>query len=203
MKKLKKDPLNLIIIGVAGQGNVVISMLTCNALLREGYLVTFGQTYGANQRGGPVMNYVRVSQEIQCSPLLPDGTADVILALEPVEALRMLAKYGNPNVTTIVNPRPIISIDAARGDSPYPDLDTLTQAIKDLSAKTWLINATEEAQKLGNPIVANVILAGALIGSGILPLDKKAMETELQERFPRAIDLNMRAFNRGIELVSA
>ncbi|MBI4188063.1 MAG: 2-oxoacid:acceptor oxidoreductase family protein [Chloroflexi bacterium] len=165
--------------------------------------MTFGQTYGANQRGGPVMNYVRVSQEIQCSPLLPEGTADVIVALEPLEGLRMLAQYGNPNVTTIVNPRPIISIDAARGDAKYPDIDTLTQAIKDLSAKTWLINATEEAQKLGSSIVANVILAGALIGTGILPLDKKAMEEELRERFPRAIDLNLKAFNRGMELVSA
>ena len=203
MNTLMKDPLNIIIIGVAGQGNVVISMLVCNALLREGYLVTFGQTYGANQRGGSVMNYVRVSRETQCSPLIPEGRADVILALEPVEALRMLAQYGNPDVTTIVNPRPIISIEAARGDSPYPDIGELTRTIKELSAKTWIINATEEAQKLGNPIVANVILAGALIGSGVLPLDKKALEPVIQERFPKAFKLNMMALSKGMELAGS
>ncbi|MDP3880466.1 MAG: indolepyruvate oxidoreductase subunit beta [Dehalococcoidales bacterium] len=203
MKTLIKDPLNIIIIGVAGQGNVVISMLVCNALLQQGYMVTFGQTYGANQRGGSVMNYVRVSRENQCSPLVPDGRADVILALEPVEALRMLAQYGNPEVTTIVNPRPIYSIEAARGDSDYPDMDTLTRTIRELSAKSWFINATEEAQKLGYPIVANVILAGALIGSGVLPLDKEALEPVIRERFPRAVELNMTALSRGMELAGS
>ena len=189
MNKLLKDPLNLIIIGVAGQGNVVISMLVCNALLRAGYLVTFGQTYGANQRGGSVMNYVRVSQEVQCSPLIPDGSADIILGLEPVEALRMLGEYGNPDVTTIVNPRPIHSIDIARSGAEYPDMNELLATIEDLSAKTLVIKATEEAQRIGNPRVANVILAGALLGSGSLPLDKKSLEPTLRERFPRALSV--------------
>lgn len=201
-KTLMKDPLNLIIIGAAGQGNVQISLLIGDALVREGYLVTFGQTYGATQRGGSVTNYVRISKEVQCSPIVPEGRADIILALEPVEAMRMLRRYGNPDVITIVNSRAIHPIDITGGQAEYPDLEKLIDAIKRLSAKAWVINATEEAQRLGDPILANVILTGTLIGSGAVPLDKQSLEHLLQERFPKAFELNMAAFSRGIELVS-
>jgi len=199
-KKLRKDPLNLIIIGVAGQGNVLISQLVCQALAKEGYLVTFGQTYSSNQRGGSVNNYVRVSKEIQCSPIIPSGAADVILGMEPLDTLRMLAQYGNPKVITIVNPRPI---DVAGRVSDYPDIHKLIETIKSLSAKTWIINATEEAEKLGDAILANMILTGSLVGSGILPLDEKTMVPLIQERFPNDFDINMAAFNKGVELYQA
>ena len=199
-KKLKKDPLNLIIIGVAGQGNVLISQLVCNALANEGYLVTFGQTYSSNQRGGSVNNYVRISSEIQCSPLIPGGAADVILGMEPLDTLRMLAQYGNPGVITIVNPRPI---DVAGRISDYPDLNKLMETIKGLTGRTLVIQATVEAEKLGDARMANMILTGALIGTGVLPLDEKSMAPFIQERFPNDFDINMAAFLKGIELYQA
>ena len=200
MKTLMKDPLNLIITGVGGQGNVMISLLIGNVLVREGYFVTIGETYGASQRGGPVMSHMRISRETQCSPFIPDGRADIILGMEPVETLRILGQFGNPEVITIVNPRPIYSVDVSGGEAEYPDLDKLMDTIRELSAKTWVINATEEAQKLGNPIFANVILIGALIGSGVLPLDKKSLEPILRENFPKEFEANMIAFNKGMEL---
>lgn len=200
VKKLKKDPMNLIIIGVAGQGNVLISQLVCNALASEGYLVTFGQTYSSNQRGGSVNNYVRVSKEIQCSPLVPSGAADVIVGMEPLDTLRMLTQFGNPKVMTIVNPRPI---DVAGRVSDYPDLDKLMETIKGLSGKTLVINATVEAEKLGDARMANMILTGALVATGVLPLDEKSMAPFIQERFPDDFDINMAAFSKGMELYQA
>lgn len=201
MKDLMRDPFSLIVIGVAGQGNVVTSFLICNALVNEGYRVTFGQSYPAQQRGGPVINYIRVSKDIQASPIIPEGRADVIVAMEPVEAMRMLDQYGNPDVITMVNPRPIQAIDTTGTGTKYPSMDKLMADIETLSAKTWVVDATEEAQKLGNSIMANVILVGALVGSGVLPLDRKAMEPVLRERFPNALDINMKALDRGIELM--
>jgi indolepyruvate ferredoxin oxidoreductase beta subunit len=200
-KQLAKDPLNLIITGVGGQGNVMISLIIGNALVREGYSVTVGETYGASQRGGPVMSHVRISKETQYSPFIPDGCADIILGMEPVETLRMLGRYGNPNVLTIINPRPIYSIDVTGGQAEYPDLDKLVQTVKKLSAKTWVINATEEAQKMGSPMFANAILIGAVIGSGVLPLDKKSVEPVLCETFPKEIKTNIEAFNQGMRLI--
>ena len=202
-KTLSKDPLNLIITGVGGQGNVMISLIIGNAFVRDGFLVTIGETYGASQRGGPVMSHLRISKKVQYSPFIPDGSADIILGMEPVETLRMLGKYGNPNVVTIINPRPIYSIDVTGGQAQYPELDKLIDTIKELSSKTWLINATEEAQKMGSHMFANAILIGALIGSGVLPLDKKAVEPILRETFPKEIETNLIAFNKGINLVKA
>lgn len=200
-KALTKDPLNLIITGVGGQGNVMISLTIGSALVREGYVVTVGETYGASQRGGPVMSHVRISKETQYSPLILKGQADVVLGMEPVETLRILGKYGNPNVITLFNPRPIYSIDVISGDAEYPDLDKLVEIIKGLSAKTWIVNATEEAEKMGRPIVANTILIGSLIGLGVLPLNRELMEPVIRERFPKAFELNMKAFDRGMALI--
>ncbi len=198
-KQLMKDPLNLIIAGVAGQGNVLIAMLIGNALVENGYQVMFGQTFGSNQRGGSVRNYIRISNETKYSPIIPQGHGDIILGMEPIETMRMLREFGNPNVITVVNPRAIMSIDSRAGIE-YPDIDKLLADIERLSSKTWVINATEEAQKMGNPILANVILAGGLIGADILPLEKNLFESLLQERFPRASEINLKAFNRGLEL---
>jgi len=196
-----KDPLNIIIIGVAGQGNVVTSTVVCDALVKEGFVVTFGQIYTAFQRGGPVINYIRVSKENHYSPIVPQGHADIIVGMEATEAMRMLVQYGNPDVVTIVNPKTLRSIDMVGAKDEYLNVDKLIKDIKELSAKTWVVNATEEAQKLGNPIIANVLLVGSLVGSGLLPLDRKSLEPVLREHFPNVFELNMRAFDRGMELV--
>ncbi len=111
MRDLVRDPLSMIIIGVAGQGNVVTSHLISNALVEQGYVVTFGQSYPAQQRGGSVINFIRVSKDRQWSPIVPEGRADVIVGMEPVEAMRMLTRYGNPDVVTMVNPRPLQPMD--------------------------------------------------------------------------------------------
>ena len=200
-KRLSKDPRNLIITGVGGQGNVMISLIIGSAFAREGYFVTVGETYGASQRGGPVMSHLRISTESQYSPFIPDGCADIILGMEPVETLRMLGQYGNPGVITIVNPRPIHSIDVTSGVVEYPDPGNLLEAIKEMSSKTRVVNATEEAQRMGSPMFANAILMGALIGSGFLTIDKASVEAMLRETFPKEIETNLAAFNRGFKLV--
>jgi len=202
LKILMKDPFNVIVAGVGGQGNIVISSLIGAALVRKGYFVVVGETYGASQRGGAVMSHVRISEETQYGPLIPDGCADIILGMEPIETLRALGQFGNPNVITIVNPRPIYPLSVLSGEAEYPDINKLLETIKDLSDKTWVINATEEAQNLGNPMFANVLLIGSLISLGMLPLDNKSLEPVLKERFPKAFEANMEAFKRGAELIS-
>jgi indolepyruvate ferredoxin oxidoreductase beta subunit len=198
MKTLTKDPLNLIIGGVGGQGNVMISLLIGKAFVRQGYFVTIGETYGASQRSGSVMSHLRISRESQYSPSIPNGRADIILGMEPVETLRILQQFGNSDVITITNSRLVYAVGME-----YPSLDKVAEAIKGLSARLWLIDATDEAAKLGDPVFANMILIGTLIGSGILPIDRESIELSLQESSPREkLDANMLAFNKGMELVN-
>jgi indolepyruvate ferredoxin oxidoreductase beta subunit len=198
MKTLTKDPLNLIIGGVGGQGNVMISLLIGKAFVRQGYFVTIGETYGASQRSGSVMSHLRISRESQYSPSIPNGRADIILGMEPVETLRILQQFGNSDVITITNSRLVYAVGME-----YPSLDKVAEAIKGLSARLWLIDATDEAAKLGDPVFANMILIGTLIGSGILPIDRESIELSLQESSPKEkLDANMLAFNKGMELVN-
>jgi len=200
MKKLTKDPLNLIVAGVGGQGNVLMSLLIGRALVNQGYFISVGDTYGASQRGGSVASHVRISEHTCYGSLIPIGNADVILSLEPAETLRMLGQFGNPNVVTITNTRPVYPSDVISGHATYPKIDELLKLIEKLSATVIVVEATDEAFKLGNSIFANVILIGALIGSGALPLDKKSLEPILKENFPKEFDANMAAFNKGMKL---
>ena len=193
------DPLNVIVTGVGGQGNVLISQLMGRALVRAGYHVTIGETYGASQRGGAVMSHLRVSRQAQYGPLIPQGQADVILGLEPVETLRVLGQYGNPGVTVITNSRPVYPLAVAIGTAHYPSVEEIVKALEELSSKAWLINATDVAIDMGAPILANIIMVGALVGAGVLPLAAGEFEMELRESLPAdRLDLNLKAFRLGL-----
>jgi len=199
-----KDPLNVIVTGVGGQGNVLISQLMGSALVRAGYHVTIGETYGASQRGGAVMSHLRISDQAQYGPLIPHGQADVVLGLEPLETLRVLGQYGNPAVTVVTNSRPVYPLAVAIGIAHYPSVEEITKALEELSSRAWLINATDIALDLGASILANIVMAGALVGTGVLPLAAKEFELELQESLPAdRLELNLKAFRRGVAEVKA
>ncbi len=96
-RRLAKDPYNIVITGVGGQGNVMASRVLANMLVRRGFKVTIGETFGMSQRGGSVMSHIRVSPTAVWSPQIPKGRADLIVAIEPLEAIRVLLDYGNPD----------------------------------------------------------------------------------------------------------
>ena len=158
MKDLSKDPLNILVAGVGGQGNVMLAQVMAQALVREGYFAVVGDTFGASQRGGSVASHVRVSKRTEYSSILPQGSADFIVGMEPSETLRALGSYGNPKTQVIMNPRIISPPTVISGADTYPELEDLINNIKKYSSKTWLIPATEEALKMGNRMMANTIL---------------------------------------------
>ncbi len=201
MNKLTKDPINLVVAGVGGQGNVMVSLVIGNALVHGGYFVTIGETYGSSQRGGSVMSHLKISAEKQFSPLIPEGQADVVLGMEPVETLRVLKSFGNPEVVTVVNPRPIHAVDLTGSGGGYPDMQSLLNQIKSLSAKVYVVQATDEALKMGNAMLANMILIGALLKSDLIPLSEDALIPVIQDMFPKAIMDNTRALKMGVDLV--
>jgi indolepyruvate ferredoxin oxidoreductase beta subunit len=198
-----KDPLNVIVTGVGGQGNVLISQLIGKALVKGGYHVTIGETYGASQRGGAVMSHLRISQQEQYGPLIPQGQADVILGLEPVETMRVLAQFGHPGVIVIANSRPVYTMAVTTGAAEYPGTEEITRTLEELSSTAWVINATEIALEMGASILTNIIMTGALVGSGALPLSAEAFEAALRESLPSdKLELNLQAARRGLEEAS-
>ena len=199
----EKDPLNVIVTGVGGQGNVLISQLIGKALVKGGHHVTIGETYGASQRGGAVMSHIRISRQEQYGPLISGGQADVILGLEPVETMRVLAQYGHPGVVVIANSRPVYTIAVTSGAAEYPGTEKIEKTLEELSSTAWLINATEIALEMGASILTNIIMAGALVGSRSLPLDPEGLEAELRDSLPSdRLEMNLQAARRGLEEAS-
>jgi len=197
--KLKKEPYNVIISGVGGQGNVLLSGFIGTALVNEGFVVGVADTFGVSQRGGSVSSHIKISERTLYSSVTLKGKADVLIGMEPVETLRTLVECGNRNTITIVNPRPVYFT----GGVAYPDLNEVKRTIEKMSSQTKYVNATEEALKMGNPIYSNVIFLGAIVGADVLPLSKESFMPLLEERFPgKMLNINLRAFNKGMELIA-
>jgi len=194
------DPLNLVISGVGGQGNILLSHLIGRSLLRKGYFVAVGETLGVAQRGGAVMSNVRISEKMLVGPLIPEGKAHIILSLEPLETLRMLVSYGNPKVTTVTNFNALFPVSVLSRKDEYPEDEALKETITRLSESAWFFDATDMGLKLGTPIVANVIILGALIGLNLLPVTREDTEAEIKSSFAAdRVELNFKALSMGID----
>ncbi len=198
MKTLTNDPYSIVITGVGGQGNVMASRVLSNMLVRKGFKVTIGETFGMSQRGGSVMSHIRVSAASTWSPQIPKGTAHIVIALEPVEAIRIMMSYGNRDVNLLTNTRPIHPVGVISGELTYPDLDNIKKSLESLSSHVWMIDATDEAMKLGNPILSNIIMIGAISGLGLLPVQMEDFTAVIGETFPqKLLGVNQKAFEIG------
>lgn len=198
------DPRNVIITGVGGQGNVLASQMMGQALVQQGLVVTIGETYGASQRGGSVMSHLRISPTQQWSPLIPEGQAHLVVGLEPMEALRVMARYGNPAVLTLTNTRPIRPLDVIAGEADYPELEVILAGLARLSQKVWTVEATDIALAMGNPIFSNMVILGAMANLGLdwFPLRRDSFQEVLGLLLPaKAMASNLEAFDRGQEAV--
>jgi len=199
---LPYDPYNIIITGVGGQGNVMASRVMGNMLSRQGLQVTIGETFGASQRGGSVMSHLRISTASSWSPQIPKGRCHLVISLEPTEAMRVLATYGNPNVKVLCNTRPVHAIGVISGDQPYPALDDIKSWVAELSAACWFLAVTEKAMELGNPILGNIMMIGAAAGIGVLPLARDDFEAVITAAMPAdKLALNLTAYDLGVEMV--
>ena len=199
----RKDPLNLVIGGVGGQGNILLSRMIGRILTRKGYLVNIGETFGAAQRGGAVFSSMRVSSRRNYGPLVPEGCAHLILSLEPLETLRLLTIFGNPEVKTVSNTEPIYPVGVLSKRLKYPDLEQLKRAVERLSGASWFVDATRLALGLDAPIVANIVMLGALAAVKEIPVSEEDVEEEIRESLPASkVGLNLEAMSAGIEAVS-
>jgi indolepyruvate ferredoxin oxidoreductase beta subunit len=196
-----KEPVNLIICGVGGQGNILASQIIAAAGIKQGLKVSIGETYGASQRGGSVMSHIRFATSFHPGPLIPKGEADVIVGFEPLETLRVLVDYGKDDTKVIFNPRPNYPISVLSGEAKYPELDFIMNEIKQLAQKAVVLEATELARKSGNHLAQNVVMVGALAGSGLIDIPEQSFGQIINELFEDASKrkLNMRAFEEGVQ----
>ena len=136
------------------------------------------------------------------STLIPKGKADLVLALEPIEAIRVLVQYGNVNTVTIANTRPYYPVDVNAGEAVYPKIEEIKQAIESLSRKAFYMDATGIALKMGNPILTNMIMIGAFIELLKLSSILESIGDILYKKFnAKELKLNLKAIEKGIKLL--
>ncbi len=199
---LAMDPINIIIIGVGGQGTILMSRLLAKALIHHGYRVILTDDVGVAQRAGSVASTLRFSKFGGKAPQIPRGKGHIIVGMEPLETLRRIGEYGNPDLVTVTNMRPQLPAGALLRRDVYPDIGELKGAIQTLSKQAWFVNATEIALELGNPLLTNVVLMGSLIGKNLLPIGKEDVEMAIGSLLkPKLVDLNLKAFSKGFSLV--
>lgn len=201
--QLSKDPLNVIICGVGGQGNILASELLASALVEKGYFTTVGETYGASQRGGSVMSHVRISARKQYSAIIPRGEAHIIIGFEPIETLRVAREYGNSQTKVIFDPRPNYPLSVLIGEAVYPEIEAIVKELRYLCGSVQVLEATRLAQEAGNAQAANILLMGALTAMPEIPLQAEDYSQVLSQRFKGDVyDLNQKVFDLGYKQIA-
>ena len=188
---------NIILAGVGGQGILTIAAVLDTAALDCDLNIKQSEVHGMSQRGGAVQSHVRISDKEIYSDLIPQGTADMIISVEPMELLRYLPflKEGGLLVT---DSNPFVNI------TNYPELEELYTEIKSHS-NTILIDAKKVAKDLGNSRATNMVLLGAAASQ--LPLSDESLQQAIKTLFgrkgERIIEKNIEAFNKGKEIAIA
>ncbi len=189
--------LNILIVGVGGQGALTTSGIIARAAMKAGLNVVSAETHGMAQRGGSVEVHVRIG-DVK-APLIPEGGADVMIALEPSEALRY-ARFLNRKSIVILNTRKIIPPSVTAGVGKYPELDEIISELRKISPRIIPVNASDLAEKAGNVLATNVVVVGMLLGYFSLPFTVEHVEEVIREVMPgKIVDLNLRALKMGYE----
>ncbi len=179
---------NIFLCGLGGQGIVFTTRLLAQTALGLGESVMVSETHGMSQRGGSVVSHLKIGGDQ--APLIPRGRADLMLALDPDEAMRYL---------TFLRRGGVAFVNAAQEEWDRRLTETLQERMARLEMQALPIPAAEMALALGVPAVANVILVGFALAHPALPLPADAVRQTLSRLAPRNPELNLQALEQGLQ----
>lgn len=182
-------------VGVGGQGNILATKLIGEAALLSDVEVSISETHGMAQRGGVVESTAVIGGQ---SPIISDSEADVILAFEPLEALRALRK-GNPDTVVITSLSQIQPFTVAIGNGHYPAQEKILALLNAKAKKVVAFDALAEAKSAGNPLGVNMVMLGALVAAGDIPLAEESLRKAIETRTKKAfVEANVKCFELGM-----
>ena len=185
---------SILFVGVGGQGTILASKVLTEGVLKHGYDVKMSEVHGMAQRGGSVTTQVRFGKKVY-SPLIEKGTADVIVSFEKSEAARWMP-FLKKDGYLVVNDYEIYPVPVLIGAEKYPE--NVNERLKAAVEKTIIVDAAGIAEELGNIKAQNVVLLGTLIKA--LGLDNIDWNEVLEGSVPpKALELNKKAFAKGLE----
>ncbi len=183
--------MNIMIVGVGGQGTLLASRILGNVVINEGYDVKVSEVHGMSQRGGSVVTYVKFSDKVY-SPIIDKGEADIILAFELLEAYRALP-YLKKDGTIIINNQKINPMPVITGALVYPE--NIEEKISS-KVNTKCFDAVKLAKEAGNIKAVNVVLIGVMAKSTNIAYEKWV--EVIKSTVPaKLLDVNLKAFDLG------
>lgn len=186
-----------VFVGVGGQGNLLASNLLGQAALSMGIPVVVSEIHGMAQRGGVVESAVLLGGAV--SPIVSNGEADVLVSFEPLETLRILTKC-NKKTLVITNAQPLPPFTVAVGQGKYPPVDEILDKVGKKVGKVIALHGNDLAEKAGNALSLNMVMLGALIGSGATAVTEEVMKKIIAGSTKKAfLDSNLKAFDLGKE----
>jgi indolepyruvate ferredoxin oxidoreductase beta subunit len=191
------DTKRCVFVGVGGQGNLLVSRLLGEAALAAGILAVVSEIHGMAQRGGVVESAVLMGDVT--SPIVSSGEADVLIGFEPLETLRAMGK-ANKDTLVITNLQPLPPFTVSVGQGTYPPVDDMLGLISGKVNKVISLRGNDLAQQAGNPLSLNMVMLGALIGSGAVDITPEAMKETISVSTKKAfLESNLKAFDLGME----
>ena len=195
-----KKEINIIICGVGGQGVVLVSELLGNAAVRGGVPVKGSEVLGMAQRGGSVFSNLRLGGDV-IAPMTPEGKCDVLIAVEPSEALRNI-QYLAKNSVVVLNTTTVMPFTVYLGKSGYPTQEQIIKKLQEVTDRIITLDASGVAKEAGSLQAANVVMLGALFGTGLMPIKDETAKEAILSRFKAKVgEINIKAFDLGYEHV--
>ena len=187
---MKKD---IVLAGVGGQGILTIASIIGQAAVRQGLNIKQSEVHGMAQRGGAVLAHLRLSSEKIHSDLIAPGTAEVLLAVEPMEALRQVESLSR-NGVILANSRPVQNIDG------YPEMPTLLAALQKYP-RSLVIDAEAMAAAAGTARAMNMVMLGAVAPFLEMPVDllQQIIAEVFAKKGDKVVEVNQKAFAAGLE----
>lgn len=189
------DSYRVYFTGVGGQGTLLATSVLAEAAILAGYHAITSEIHGMAQRGGVVESTVMIG-DVK-SPIISDGEANILLGFEPVETYRAMRKCSAHSVV-ISNTVPIMPYGVAIGKAAYPNVNKLFDFIRSRVKKLFTVDAQTLAKQAGALLSANKVILGALAGSNVLPISRKAFEETIRTKTKKAfVEINLKAFDLG------
>ena len=198
MAKAKEENVkefNVVAIGVGGQGILTLAGIISEAALNQGYDVKMSELHGLAQRGGSVPSQVRFGKKIYSS-LVRIGDADLVVAMEPLEALRA-AKFGSADKTVLImNTSQMRPAAVTVLGEKYPSIDEIKKELKGFFKEIIDVNATEIATKeTGTSVTSNIYILGLASARGVIPIKREVLMKTIEENVPpKYLEMNKKIF---------
>jgi indolepyruvate ferredoxin oxidoreductase beta subunit len=191
-----KDDYNILIAGVGGQGNLVCGRILSEVVVQVDLRPVAGETFGASRRGGTVLTHLRISNRDK-GPLIPKGSVNLLLGMEPLEALRAAIEYAGQQTVAVVSTA-IVETPGSLSDAvEYPPIDKIVKSLRSICGEVVALDPVESLENLGSLRLLNSYMLGAISVLKEVPLSKDAIRNTIG-RTLRDPELNLAAFDVGV-----